>query len=127
MKRKTKQRTTILDVFRKQKRPLTVDEILKYGRKGVETLNQSTVYRNLKILINDGFLRRISHPSLGILYERTETEHHHHFHCRQCKRAYEVPCCLLRKDKIAPDKFVVEDHDVFLFGICPSCVRHKKA
>ncbi len=127
MRRKTTQRTTIIDVFREHKRPLTVDEILMHSRKIVMTLNQSTVYRNLKILIDDGWLRRISHPSLGTLYERTGTGHHHHFHCRQCNRAFELPGCVLKEDNVAPDNFVVEDHEVFLFGICPSCVRYDKA
>lgn len=123
MRRKTTQRTAIKEIFCQHERPLTVDEIFTYGRKAVETLNQATVYRNLKILIDDGWLRRISHPLLGTLYERTGTGHHHHFYCRECNRAFELPGCLLKEDKIAPDEFVVEDHEVFLFGICPSCVR----
>lgn len=127
MKRKTTQRTTIINVFKEQKRPLTVDEILMCCRKTVETLNQSTVYRNLKILIDDGWLRQVSHPSLGTLYERTGTGHHHHFHCRKCNRAFELQGCPLKKGKIVPDEFIVEDHEVFLFGICPSCSEDDKA
>lgn len=123
MRRKTAQRTTIKEVFIEHKRPLTVSEILLYGRRVVTTLNQATVYRNLKILIDDGWLRRISHPSLGTLYERTGKGHHHHFHCRECNRAFELPGCLLKEDKAAPDGFTVEDHEIFLFGICPSCEK----
>jgi hypothetical protein len=44
---------------------LGVDEVLNYGRKLVESLNQATVYRNLKFLIDDGWLKRISHPLEG--------------------------------------------------------------
>jgi hypothetical protein len=67
-------------------------------------------------------LKRISHPSFGTLYERAGKEHHHHFHCRECNRAFELPGCALKEDEAAPDGFVVEDHEVFLFGVCPSCV-----
>jgi Fur family ferric uptake transcriptional regulator len=27
----------------------------------------------------------------------------------------------LNEDEAAPDGFVVEGHEVFLFGVCPSC------
>jgi Fur family ferric uptake transcriptional regulator len=101
---------------------LGVDDVLAYGRKLVESLNQATVYRNLKILIDDGWLIRITHPSLGALYERTGKGHHHHFHCRECNRAFELPGCALKEKEAAPDGFVIEDHEVFLFGVCPSCV-----
>jgi Fur family ferric uptake transcriptional regulator len=28
----------------------------------------------------------------------------------------------LKEEDAAPDGFVVEDHEIFLFGVCPSCV-----
>jgi Fur family ferric uptake transcriptional regulator len=63
------------------------------------------------------------HPSLGTLYELAGKGHHHHFHCRACNRtlALAVPGCALKEDAMVPDGFVVEEHQVFLFGICPSC------
>ena len=121
MKRNTTQRMAIEEVFKIHERPLAVDEVLDYGRRTVATLNQATVYRNLKILVDDGWLKRISHPSLGALYERTDQGHHHHFHCRECNRAFELPGCALNHEDAAPEGFVVEDHDIFLYGVCPSC------
>ena len=120
MRRNTTQRKAIEQVFREHERPLGVDEVLRCGRKLVESLNMATVYRNLKRLIDDGWLKRITHPSLGALYERTGKAHHHHFHCRECNRAFELPGCALKEDA-APDGFVVEDHEIFLSGVCPSC------
>ena len=123
MRRNTTQRMAIEKVFSEQQRPLGIDDVLKYGRKQVESLNQATVYRNLKILIDDGWLKRISHPILGSLYERTGKGHHHHFYCRGCKRAFDLPGCPLKQENAAPDGFIVEDHELFLFGVCPSCVE----
>lgn len=123
MRRNTTQRRAIEQVFRQQARPLGVDEVLAYGRRVVESLNKATVYRNLKILIDNGWLKRFSHPSLGTLYERTGKKHHHHFHCRKCNRAFELPGCALKQDEAAPDGFILEDHEVFLFGVCPSCAK----
>lgn len=121
MRRTTTQRKAIEQVFRKYERPLSVNEVLTYGRRVVASLNQATVYRNLKILVDDQWLKRIFHPSLGTLYERTGKGHHHHFHCRECNRAFELPGCALREEDAAPEGYIVEDHDVFLFGVCPSC------
>jgi Fur family transcriptional regulator, ferric uptake regulator len=121
MKRKTSQRAAIEEAFRIQDRVLGIEEILHNGRELVESLNLATVYRNLKLLVEKGWLKQINHPLLGTLYERTGKEHHHHFHCHACNRVFELPGCALNEEEAAPEGFVVEDHEVFLFGICPSC------
>lgn len=121
MQRNTAQKKAMEQVFLQHERPLSVDDILMYGREFVPTLNQATVYRNLKNLVEQGWLKRISHPTLGVLYERTEKGHHHHFHCRECKRAFELPGCAMKEEKAVPDGFIVEEHEIFLFGVCSSC------
>lgn len=123
MRRKTNQRQAIEQVFKQHDRPLGVDEILEIGRETVNSLNLATVYRNLKLLVENGWLTRISHPTLGPLYERSNKKHHHHFHCRECNRAYELPGCALKHEEAAPDGFVVESHEIFLFGVCPQCAE----
>jgi Fur family transcriptional regulator, ferric uptake regulator len=121
VKRITVQRRAIQEAFVQQDRPLGVAEILKYGNKVIASLNQATVYRNLKLLVESGWLIRVVHPVLGTLYEKAGKEHHHHFHCRACNRTLELPGCALRADELRPDGFMVEDHELFIFGICPSC------
>ena len=51
MKRKTSQRAAIEQVFCQLDRPLGIEEILETGRMAVESLNQATVYRNVKLLL----------------------------------------------------------------------------
>jgi len=121
MKRNTSQRAAIERVFQSTDRPLGIEEILGAGRDMVASLNQATVYRNLKRLVEQGRLRQINHPTLGSLYERTGTGHHHHFHCRGCDRVFELPGCALNQRDAAPAGFVTEDHEIFLYGLCPSC------
>lgn len=121
MQRRTSQREAIEAVFSAMNRPLGIEEILSHGRAMVATLNQATVYRNLKVLVEKGWLTQINHPTLGTLYERSGKEHHHHFYCHACKRVYELPGCPLAKGNIAPRGFVVEHHEVFLSGTCPGC------
>ncbi len=124
MKRNTVQRKTIEEVFKQHDRPLGVGEILQHGNRLTKSLNQATIYRNLKLLLENGCLTRIAHPVLGTLYERTGKGHHHHFHCRTCNQTLELPGCALREHEMVPNGFIVEEHEVFLFGTCPSCIGH---
>jgi Fur family transcriptional regulator, ferric uptake regulator len=123
MERKTNQRKAIEKVFRDRKRPMGIEEIVKRGREMVRSLNQATVYRNLKLLVEAGWLKQIHHPALGTLYELAEKPHHHHFHCHSCNRVYELPGCALKEEEAAPEGFIVEDHEIFLSGTCPSCAH----
>jgi Fur family transcriptional regulator, ferric uptake regulator len=121
MKRNTNQRAAIKKVFQKIDRPLSIEEILEAGREAVESLNQATVYRNLKILVQEGWLTRISTPDMGALYEIAGKAHHHHFQCRACDRMFEVDGCAFNETSSTPPGFVTESHEVFLFGLCAAC------
>lgn len=123
LKRQTSQRMALQEVFLREDRPLGVEEILHIGREIVESLNQATVYRNLKLLLAAGWLRRVNYPVLGTLYERTGKGHHHHFHCRVCDRLFELPGCPLNEADPSPPGFVMEGHEIFLYGVCSSCHR----
>ncbi len=121
MKRNTTQRSAIEEVFKHDDRPLGIEEILKAGRRKVGSLNQATVYRNLKRLVQNGWLKKINTPELGVLYEIAGKEHHHHFQCRSCDRLYEISGCALNEQNLAPPGFVMEGHEVFIFGVCAAC------
>jgi Fur family ferric uptake transcriptional regulator len=127
MKHRTTQRDAIKQVIREKDRALDAAEILLAGCQMVPSLNQSTVFRNLKLLIENGWLRKINHPDRGPLYERTDKEHHHHFYCRSCKKVYELPGCALNKHGLTPRGFVTEEHEVFLSGVCATCQTYDGA
>ena len=123
-KRNTQQRKAIEEVFVDIERPLSPEEILEKGRRSAPTLNQATVYRNLKYLVEEGWLSKIHLPEAGTLYERSGKEHHHHFHCRTCKRSYSIhDCALSRQKSLAPKGFQVEDHQIFFYGTCSTCTE----
>ena len=120
MQRKTLQRAAIEAVFM-QDGPISIEDILREGRKHVASLNQATVYRNLKHLVQQKRIRQISHPIHGTAYERVVSDHHHHFLCRVCQRTFDIPGCALRADYHLPEGYVVEDHEIYLYGLCSGC------
>lgn len=119
--RRTDQRTAIVDVLTRAGHPLSVDDVLDAGRRTVETLNRATVYRNLRMLVAGGRIRKVKHPELGTLYEPTGKSHHHHFHCRGCDRVFELPGCALDVTGSTPPGFRTDSHEVFLYGTCAEC------
>lgn len=121
MQRETRQRKAIRKVFLDSSRPLSPDEVLDKGQIEVPGLGIATVYRNVKLLAEEGWLTEVELPGSGARYELSERPHHHHFVCRECDQAFDVHGCPPKVEELAPQGFVVEDHEVILYGRCPSC------
>ncbi len=120
--RTTKQRKVIEKICFSNARPLSVDDIEALGKKELRSLNRVTIYRNLNRMVDANQLNRISHPQKGTLYEQASRPHHHHFFCKACESTFELPGCGLSLEKQTPDGFIVEGHEVFLNGVCATCV-----
>ena len=121
MQRDTRQRQAIRLVFMNAGRPLTPDEILQHGQQIVPSLGVATVYRNVKILVGEGWLSEVKFPGCGLRYELADGPHHHHFLCRSCDQAFDVHRCPDEVEAIAPDGFEVDSHELVLFGRCAAC------
>lgn len=121
MTRKTRQGQAIRDAFSAHARPLRVEDVHQYARRRVPGVSIATVYRNLHRLQEDGWIVPVSLPDGSTLYERAGKGHHHHFYCRTCGKLLELPGCPLRPSGSVPKGYVVEDHEVFLYGVCDGC------
>lgn len=119
--RDTPQRRAIRAALREADRPLTPDEVLQLGRPLVPSLGIATVYRNLRALNDRGWVEAVELPGEPTRYEVAGKEHHHHFLCRLCASAFEVEGCPGDVAALVPADFDVEDHDLVLYGRCPSC------
>jgi len=121
-RRDTRQRQAIRGVFLDVDRPLTPDEVLERGQARVPSLGMATVYRNVKLLADEGWLAEVELPGGGMRYELAARPHHHHFVCRSCDQAFDIHRCPESVEEMAPAGFEVEDHEVILYGRCPACV-----
>lgn len=129
MGRSTKQRTAILDAIQRAQRPLTPQEILDAARNEVSALGIATVYRNLKLLLEENSLKRVDLPGEAPRYESAShghAHHHHHFFCTQCERAFDIFGCSGDFSAMAPSGFKVHDHEITLYGFCTDCGSNQK-
>ncbi len=121
-KRNTNQRKAIRDVFDRSDRPLSTQEVLGAARAHRPGLGIATVYRTVKILLEEGWLSCVRLPGEPPRYERAGKPHHHHFFCRGCGRVYEVPGSLALLEALVPRGFALEHHELVLYGRCSTCM-----
>lgn len=124
-KRRTAQRDAILRVIRTAAGPLTVKEIHQRARRSRRSLGRATVYRTVRLLLESDRIRVITLPDGDTRYETADLGHHCHFHCRACKRVYDLDACMVSipNGTTLPEGFRVEGHELTLRGTCPSCSR----
>ena len=125
MPRSTPQQSAIANVLHKSGRPLSPGEVLAGARGAVPGLSLATVYRALKRLQEDGEIARVEIPGQPPRYESkaAAAHHHHHFVCRVCDRVFDIEGCAAGLESLGPAGFVVESHEVVLYGLCRSCTK----
>ncbi|MFT5288750.1 MAG: Fur family ferric uptake transcriptional regulator [Planctomycetota bacterium] len=121
MQRSTKQRRAIQATLSSSARPLSPKEIVQLAQKQGEILSLTTVYRSLKLMVENGDLAHAEIPGQPARYEVAGLDHHHHFHCEDCDRLFDIPGCPSKVHSLAPAGFVTRAHDLTLRGTCPDC------
>ncbi|MDJ0838146.1 MAG: transcriptional repressor [Acidobacteriota bacterium] len=121
MIRRTEQRYAIRRVLEHTVRPLTPQEVLEKAKATVPGLGIATVYRNLKVLHQDGILSTVEVPGAPARYEMANRGHRHHFQCESCNRVFDMPKSSFTPSALVPENFKVRDHQVLFYGFCPEC------
>ncbi|GGL67852.1 transcriptional repressor [Deinococcus aerolatus] len=120
--RSTRQRDVIAQVLGRAPGPLAVTEIFELAQGDLPGLGIATVYRTLKLLTGQGQIHPVTLDG-ETLYEASGKGHHHHFSCNHCGRVFTLHTCpvTLPSGTVYPGGFVVEAHEVTLYGQCPDC------
>jgi Fur family transcriptional regulator, ferric uptake regulator len=119
----TRPRARVLEVFIKDLRPLTPGDVRRrVGRK----VNQASVYRNIKRLVEESVLVAVDHTPAGERYELSEAYrgHHEHLICRDCGQVEDLEECLLgdvSRQVLKRSGFRIDRHELRFFGQCQSC------
>ena len=127
MVRNTQQGNAIRQTLKKAGRPLSAQEVLNLAQKKVPGLGIATVYRNLKSLQQDGSVVAVELPGQSPRWELAPEKHHHHFLCNTCDKLYEINACPSDLQRLLPEGYTLEEHDILLRGLCDNCSRNKKS
>ncbi len=119
--RKTRQKDAIRAAFTAADRPLSHDEALRLAQQQVDGLSIATVYRNIHLLLEEGWLVAVDVPGTTTRYETAGRAHHHHFHCNTCGKLFELPGCDVDTRTRLPRGFRGTGHEVFVYGVCAGC------
>ncbi len=122
-RRNTIQKDLVLRTVQELKRHLTADEVYEFIKKEHPTIGRGTVYRNLKILVEEGAIRKVEVPDGSDRFDFTLKDHYH-VKCVKCGDIFDVDMEQLPdlKAKIR-DTHGMEflGYDIFFKGICPAC------
>lgn len=121
IQRNTRQRSAIREVIAEVDRPVGPGEILAAAKDRVPGIGIATVYRNVKALLEEGWLREVELPGEPSRYELAGKAHHHHFRCRACDRVFDIHACPRDLSALTPKGFELDGHEIVLYGRCDTC------
>lgn len=125
----TKQRKSILKVFLKEKdNLLNAQQIHNRVKEIYPTIDFSTVYRNIELLVDRDIIHRINtDKSYGSYKLKEQKEHHHHIICKDCGRTEAIEFCPFKQmeGQLREKDFLPTEHSFEVFGYCAKC-KHKR-
>ncbi len=119
----TRQREVILEVLKSAGRPLTREEILKYGRQEIPRLGSSTVDRAIRELSGNFLIVGVEFPGQPRRYELPAESEHPHFICRKCDCVFDLPIAMRLPTITAPKGFLITGGEIIYSGTCPECLK----
>jgi len=121
--RKTKQKEAVLRVLRGTTSHPTADWIYEQVRCEIPNISLGTVYRNLRLLKQDGEILELELAGTQSRFD-ANTQDHYHFRCEQCGRIFDVgePVSKTMDDRVAQKTgFKVNNHRLEFRGLCKDC------
>lgn len=124
-RRLTRQRTLIWDVLVAEgDRHLSAEEIVERTQAKLPSLNPSTVYRTLEILVEEGLVLRTDLGADRAFYEPAHSHPHHHIVCERCGAVAhlhgDVLGDLARRVNDSSG-YELGGAEVTFFGLCAAC------
>ncbi len=117
--RKSNQRDLILDIINGSHNHYTSKEVYEEARKVLPNISLGTVYRNLNLLVEKGYIMRIKTKEGMDRFDNIMNQHDH-FICDKCNKIIDV------YEKISIDKDILPSCNVTYYtvqfhGICKDC------
>ena len=128
--RKSRQRDTIYDVLVHDKTHPTAEVIYSHVREIIPDISLGTVYRNLNVLVENGYIRKLNIDGVTVRYDGNVTPHHHMV-CTSCGKIVDIHIPHgafdeLVKDIEQEDQVHLTHVDLLFQGICNDCKDMKE-
>jgi len=127
--KKTSQRALIWDALLDSKGHPSVEEIRDGLLKGGHRIGLATVYRNLKILLESGYIRQSKLEGLTRYEPVIKQPNHLHFICNSCRSTIEFPSRRIENliRQVTGEYDFAERYSRYaIFGICKACSRKQR-
>jgi Fur family transcriptional regulator, ferric uptake regulator len=128
--RLTAPRSAVVAAVLRHDRPFSAEQLVNELSNGTEAIGRATVYRTLEVLASMDVLTRIVSPDGHPSYISGAPGHRHHLLCETCGITVTITSCPMTDllGTLAKDTaFLINDHTLEVFGICPSCQRANHA
>ena len=127
-KRNTIQRSLVFEAVNKLQCHATADEIYEKIVTEHPNVSRATVYRNLKLLSETGYIRKIEIPGGADRFDHM-CHDHCHVKCEKCGRVFDVDMEYITgiEKNIKDDRgFKFTGYDILFRGVCPDCQGSQK-
>jgi Fe2+ or Zn2+ uptake regulation protein len=127
-RRVSRQRSMILEELRKVKTHPTAETLYRMVRKRIPAVSFGTIYRNLRLLQEEGSIVELGFGKKPSRYDAT-VQDHSHLVCLSCGRVLDIEephCGEFAKLARRKFKFSVAYQRVDLYGRCHACAAPKK-
>ena len=128
-RRNTLQKKIIFDFLMQSKNHSTIEEIYINIKKEHPSISRATLYRNLRILAEDGLVHQLLLPGGAIRYEKN-TKPHHHFKCKICSLIFDIEldneASHINSESLEISQkygYCIEDKHSIFYGICNNCSK----
>lgn len=104
--------------------PVSAIEILNKLDESGDSVNKTTVYRELDFLFKHGVLKLVYLKPGIVHYESAYLPHHHHLVCTNCESVEEIDCIIDEQallKKVKKRDFQLKGHKFELYGLCVNC------
>jgi Fe2+ or Zn2+ uptake regulation protein len=89
-------------------------------------LSKTTVYNTLNLFVQEGIARALNIDSNEVRYD-ADTSLHGHFKCNDCGKIYDFALNKAIMPDISLNNFRLDDYQFSIKGLCPICLKLKKA
>ncbi len=120
--RSTAPRRAVVRAVVNQSRHFTAEELCQE----LKELGRATVFRSLKLLVEEGVLCRVLLEDGSVRYQLGQRGHHHHLLCAACGTSQDLPGCDIEDQLVAASArrgFKLSGHWLEVYGVCRNCLN----